>query len=838
MKTSHYLQLVSALALGLSACKPAANTATDDEARRQMEATRAAYEQQAADMQSRSEALQKQLADLELSIKDKENADLRAKLDAIAAENQKLMTDAASARKKSEDLRDQLASNRYTPPAVSQPYQPPYVPPQISPSVPSRPWVDPSADYSMFYDSLNPHGRWLNVDGYGYAFSPRIGSRSSWRPYVDGRWVSTSQGWAWDSNEPFGWACYHYGRWTRIARHGWVWIPGRQWAPSWVSWRYGSDSVGWAPLPPSVGYGSIGHDCDARYGIAPTSYTFIRATNFGRSSYVNVSLSITNITQIFHQTINVTNIVQIRQQQNNLFVQRGGPALDWVEKRCGERIERAPIQIVHTLERPGERRPGHSDHGFIAAPLPSGRANRPTELPRNAERVIAPTVVDAWTEVPADQRDNLRKAITEQATEAQPKPVLAVTDPIIVEPVREAPAQPTIPAPTVAEVLGRGPSRDRSKGDAPAMPQLEIAQDAANKADLARRDAERQMQEAQAEREKQLAEQKAAESAMVAQQENLAKKQAEATAMQEQLAEQAKKDAAMREKQASEMSEKEAAALKEKQAAEMAAQQEELAKKQAEAVAMQQQIAEQEKKALAMREEQATIMKQQEAEAEKAKELALMAAQQEAEARKQAEAAAMAQQEAAAKEAAMQAEALKQQQMQTAQQEAEQRKLAEMEAGKARESAMAAQQAAQEEQARRQAEAAAMNAQKEAVMQAQQEAAERQRQAAMEAQREAAMQAQQEAAERQRQAAMEAQREAAMQAQQEAAERQRQAAMEAQREAAMRAQQEAQEAMRQQQQEAARRAQEEAMRAQQEAAQRAAAEEAARRAAQQPPPGQ
>ena len=68
MKTSHYLQLVSTLALGLSACKPAANTAADDEARRQMEATRAAYEQQAADMQSRSEALQKQLADLELSI--------------------------------------------------------------------------------------------------------------------------------------------------------------------------------------------------------------------------------------------------------------------------------------------------------------------------------------------------------------------------------------------------------------------------------------------------------------------------------------------------------------------------------------------------------------------------------------------------------------------------------------------------------------------------------------------------------------------------------------------------------------------------------------------------
>ena len=63
MKTSLYLRFASVLTLGLSACKPAANTAAEEEVRRQMEATRAAYEQQAAEMQSRSEALQKQLAD-------------------------------------------------------------------------------------------------------------------------------------------------------------------------------------------------------------------------------------------------------------------------------------------------------------------------------------------------------------------------------------------------------------------------------------------------------------------------------------------------------------------------------------------------------------------------------------------------------------------------------------------------------------------------------------------------------------------------------------------------------------------------------------------------------
>src|SRR5262245_22210570 len=28
------------------------------------------------------------------------------------------------------------------------------------------------------------------------------------------------------------------------------WIPGDEWAPAWVNWRYGDDYVGWAPLPP------------------------------------------------------------------------------------------------------------------------------------------------------------------------------------------------------------------------------------------------------------------------------------------------------------------------------------------------------------------------------------------------------------------------------------------------------------------------------------------------------------------------------------------------------------------------------------------------------------
>ncbi|HEY6070195.1 MAG TPA: DUF6600 domain-containing protein, partial [Chthoniobacterales bacterium] len=98
--------------------------------------------------------------------------------------------------------------------------------------------------YSTFYNKLEPYGDWIETGDYGYVFHPREATSARWRPYVNGRWVYTDAGWAWISEEPFGWATYHYGRWTRLRGIGWVWVPGNQWAPAWVSWRKGNDYVG------------------------------------------------------------------------------------------------------------------------------------------------------------------------------------------------------------------------------------------------------------------------------------------------------------------------------------------------------------------------------------------------------------------------------------------------------------------------------------------------------------------------------------------------------------------------------------------------------------------
>ncbi len=109
-------------------------------------------------------------------------------------------------------------------------------------------------DTEVFYERLSPYGYWEAVAPYGRVWVPAVGY--GWRPYYFGRWVLTDWGWTFVSDDPWGWAAYHYGRWNWGVGVGWYWIPGRVWAPAWVSWRYGGGYVGWCPLgPPGVVFG-------------------------------------------------------------------------------------------------------------------------------------------------------------------------------------------------------------------------------------------------------------------------------------------------------------------------------------------------------------------------------------------------------------------------------------------------------------------------------------------------------------------------------------------------------------------------------------------------------
>ena len=271
-------------------------------------------------------------------------------------------------------------------------------------------------EVGLYYDELSPYGDWVDDTEYGYAWCPRnVGS--GWRPYSDGRWVDSDYGWTWASDEPFGWATYHYGRWALDSRYGWIWIPGTVWAPAWVSWQYGGGYVGWAPLPPTVGFDlSVG----IRLGglslaavIQPRDYLFVSERGFLEPRVGRYAVPRTRNQDLWRRARNVTNYTVI----NNRVINRG-VEVNVIERatrrqvprfRVAEvnsrrsagvsrdqlRVYRPPVAKLRSIDvavrndagvRPGPRR--NRDDRAVAAPRPDNRGRRPEvrTQPRGPER--------------------------------------------------------------------------------------------------------------------------------------------------------------------------------------------------------------------------------------------------------------------------------------------------------------------------------------------------------------------------------------------------------------------------------------------------------------------
>lgn len=179
-----------------------------------------------------------------------------------------------------------------------------------APLLPRAQSADVSIDF--FYSNLSG-GNWLETADYGYVWQPDVVSTNpNWRPYTDGYWSYTDYGWTWVSYEDFGWATYHYGRWARLSDYGWCWVPGYEWGPAWVSWRVGSEQIGWAPLPPAepIYEGRPIHgQVDIMFDIGPSYYNFVDVNYIGEPvllghiyqphqnyAFVNNSVNVTNIT--------------------------------------------------------------------------------------------------------------------------------------------------------------------------------------------------------------------------------------------------------------------------------------------------------------------------------------------------------------------------------------------------------------------------------------------------------------------------------------------------------------------------------------------------------------
>ena len=144
--------------------------------------------------------------------------------------------------------------------------------------------ADPSA-LEAFRPDLDPYGRWIDDSRYGRVWVPDssyVGS--NFAPYVsNGHWaLDADNNGIWESDYPFGWAVFHYGRWVWIDSVGWSWIPGRRYAPAWVVWRVPTDEyayVGWAPAPPTyVWFGTgvfwLSYYPPLPFVFCPSAYVF------------------------------------------------------------------------------------------------------------------------------------------------------------------------------------------------------------------------------------------------------------------------------------------------------------------------------------------------------------------------------------------------------------------------------------------------------------------------------------------------------------------------------------------------------------------------------------
>jgi hypothetical protein len=264
--------------------------------------------------------------------------------------------------------------------------------------------------YDVFYQKLQSGGHWFDDPTYGQVWQPDIAaSDRSWRPYSDGHWAHTDRGWTWISNEDFGWATYHYGRWARRADSGWIWIPGSRWAPAWVSWRESDDHVGWAPLPPEVADDSqtgVGEWVDNYYDIGPGAYSFVKISDLSQPSYREVILPPSEDAEFFSETRNVTNVAF-----DGDIVAVNGPRYERIQSQA-----KVPSYKLNYLTE-NQGRFGINTRGDqLEVVAPPATLQRAASMQPKIEKTLSQTQLDhGWQEVSQQKAAQMKKAAAQQA---------------------------------------------------------------------------------------------------------------------------------------------------------------------------------------------------------------------------------------------------------------------------------------------------------------------------------------------------------------------------------------------------------------------------------------
>lgn len=285
-------------------------------------------------------------------------------------------------------------------------------------------------DVRLFYEKLTPYGDWVHLDPHGWVWVPPA-LTPAWRPYTIGRWAYTEVGMTWVSALAWGWATFHYGRWTFNTQYGWVWVPGTVWAPAWVVWQVGNGWVGWAPLPSQAGWDPT-HGLSAERldltDIEALRYVFVAAPLVLAAELHRHLVAPARSVTLLQQTRNTTSYVLVddrvhnRSLSPNQVAQFVGHALpryrlsevDPTTPDLRSRMEGKSIMMF----RPALTRPG-PDSGELfpePAPLPASppppppAQTAPVPAQSAARRALDARLADEYAQLLADQEAERQQA--------------------------------------------------------------------------------------------------------------------------------------------------------------------------------------------------------------------------------------------------------------------------------------------------------------------------------------------------------------------------------------------------------------------------------------------
>jgi hypothetical protein len=166
-------------------------------------------------------------------------------------------------------------------------------------------------------------------------------ANEGWNPYINGHWIWTDWGWSWVSDYNWGWATYHYGRWWYSPVYGWVWSPGRCWAPSWVFWGHHRNYVGWYPISPRFHHRNWHFYTGGRHHFNQNHWVFVQKKDFLKKIQVSTVMPYKKNDDILKNTVKT---IGLKDDGKKIF--NSGPDIKSISNATGKKINQVSVTKV------------------------------------------------------------------------------------------------------------------------------------------------------------------------------------------------------------------------------------------------------------------------------------------------------------------------------------------------------------------------------------------------------------------------------------------------------------------------------------------------------------